>query len=46
MNGYNYKITSIKNRVYIGQTIKKLERRINNHLFSKHPIGKAFRKYT
>lgn len=41
-----YKITNlINNKIYIGQTIKKLERRINNHLFSKHPIGKAFRKY-
>ena len=46
MKGYIYKITNnINGKVYIGQTIRSLQERLNEHIAAKSVIGYAIRKY-
>jgi len=41
-----YKLKNkINDKIYIGQTIKKLSERISGHIKSNSPIGRAIRKY-
>jgi len=41
-----YKLKNkINDKIYIGQTIKKLSERISGYIKSNSPIGRAIRKY-
>jgi len=41
-----YVVTNkINNKIYVGQTIKTSEERINDHKYTKGLLGKAIRKY-
>lgn len=41
-----YKIENkINGKIYVGQTIKALNKRISGHLISRYPIGNSLRKY-